>query len=872
MSALRRNKTPLSRLVPAVVVALCRSFPRIALHHQRNASVSDNALRFWRVLARLLALIGPLALAPASVALAQSQSPAAPAAPSATAAPTIAAPAAGDPSRVTPILDQARSQLDQIIATLKRDSLDDAALQALRTQLDPISMQTQNVANELGQRADALKARLDQLGPKPDDKAPAENAVVTMDRLEQQKLFNDADEALKRARLLSLQADQTAASILTRRRALFVNTLFQRTSGLLAPSLWGAVIAELPADGRALQIVLGDYFSSSWAHLTGWRLPVFLALLAALGLATIFLTRVAKRILSRDPHIENPQPLQKALVACWIMLVVAITPIAAISVLFAALDIFGMTSARLQPLQQALMGATVYLALTAGLVRGLLAPSRPEWRLVDLDDAGAERISNLVLTIAIIISCIKGVEALQEIIGASVPVTIFTRALGALLIAGTLAHTLYGASSAESDDDDCLPPRIIPAQRFYGPLRLVIWAAIVAILGSVLTGYIAFAAFIVDQIVWISAIIAILFLALLLISASIDSGFKPGAPVGRALVSSLGLRRERLEQLGILLSGSLRIILIAVALLLIAAPWGFQSDDLSGTIRNAFFGFKVGDINVSPSSIFIALVLFALAYGATRAMQGWLEQSYLPATQLDSGLRNSIKTSVGYIGFVLAAALGLGQLGLSFDKLAIVAGALSVGIGFGLQSIVGNFVSGLIILWERAIRVGDWVVMGDEQGYVRRISVRSTEIETFDRATMIVPNSNLVSGVVKNWVRSDKVARIKIPLTTQLGIDPEAVRAIMVGAARAHDLVARIPAPTVLFTSIESPSLKFELLCFVDDVEISGRVKSDLNFEIFKRLTEAEIPIGPTPVPPAVVHVHHAADAAAVAPVQNGEG
>lgn len=131
---------------------------------------------------------------------------------------------------------------------------------------------------------------------------------------------------------------------------------------------------------------------------------------------------------------------------------------------------------------------------------------------------------------------------------------------------------------------------------------------------------------------------------------------------------------------------------------------------------------------------------------------------------IDTGLRNSIKTSLGYVGFITAVALALGYLGLSFDKLAIVAGALSVGIGFGLQSIVSNFVSGLILLWERAIRVGDWIVVGDEQGFVRRINVRSTEIETFDRAMMIVPNSNLVTGVVKNWVRTDRVGRLKISL------------------------------------------------------------------------------------------------------------
>ena len=108
------------------------------------------------------------------------------------------------------------------------------------------------------------------------------------------------------------------------------------------------------------------------------------------------------------------------------------------------------------------------------------------------------------------------------------------------------------------------------------------------------------------------------------------------------------------------------------------------------------------------------------------------------------------------------ASIAFTYLGLSLERLTIVAGALSVGIGFGLQSIVNNFISGLILLWERPIRVGDLVVVGDGEGYVRRINVRSTEIQTFDRSTLIVPNSNLISGIVRNRVRNDRVGRVLV--------------------------------------------------------------------------------------------------------------
>ena len=258
-------------------------------------------------------------------------------------------------------------------------------------------------------------------------------------------------------------------------------------------------------------------------------------------------------------------------------------------------------------------------------------------------------------------------------------------------------------------------------------------------------------------------------------------------------------------------------------------------------LKAAYFGFKVGEVSISPSTIIISILLFLIGFIATRTLQRWLDAKFLPHTQLDVGLRNSIRTSLGYIGISVSAALALSHVGLSFDKFAIVAGALSVGIGFGLQSIVSNFVSGLILLWERAIRVGDWIVVGEEQGFVRRINVRSTEIETFDRATVIMPNSNIVSGVVKNWVRSDRVGRVVVNVRAPYDCDPELVRGLLIACAKETEMVLSIPSPTVMFVNFGESALHFDLICFVDDVETAALVKSDLHYLIFTRLKEAGI-------------------------------
>ena len=222
-----------------------------------------------------------------------------------------------------------------------------------------------------------------------------------------------------------------------------------------------------------------------------------------------------------------------------------------------------------------------------------------------------------------------------------------------------------------------------------------------------------------------------------------------------------------------------------------ACALGARFLECRGNLKAAFFGFQVGGVTISLSTIAIALALFIAGFVATRAVQNWLDTHYLPHTGLDIGLSNSIRTIFGYVGVVIAGMVALSQLGFSLEKLTIVAGALSVGIGFGLKSIVENFVSGLILLWERPIRVGDWIVIGNEQGTVKRINVRATEIETFDRASLIIPNAEFISGRVKNWVHADRTARIIIPVNVDYKADPTKCRSFLprcrIGASRGDE-------------------------------------------------------------------------------------
>ena len=205
---------------------------------------------------------------------------------------------------------------------------------------------------------------------------------------------------------------------------------------------------------------------------------------------------------------------------------------------------------------------------------------------------------------------------------------------------------------------------------------------------------------------------------------------------------------------------------------------------------------------------------------------------------------------------ISAALIALSIAGVTFQNLAIIAGALSVGIGFGLQNIVNNFVSGLILLFERPIRTGDWIVVGGVEGHVRRISIRSTQIETFDHADVIVPNSDLISGNVTNWMLRDNYGRVRIPVGVAYGSDTQRVKEILLRVAREHPLVVSnsrvVSDPYVLFLSFGDSSLNFELRAHVRHVDRRLTVLSDLNFAIDDAFREAGVEI---PFPQRDLHI-----------------
>ena len=284
--------------------------------------------------------------------------------------------------------------------------------------------------------------------------------------------------------------------------------------------------------------------------------------------------------------------------------------------------------------------------------------------------------------------------------------------------------------------------------------------------------------------------------------------------------------------------------------------WNLDDPWLAIIISYLTDGFQIGTLNITPTRLATALLAFAVTLHLSRYIKNHVVPHGLKYTKLDRGAREAVASLVGYLGIIIAILIALSITGVKMQNIAIIAGALSVGIGFGLQSIVNNFISGLILLFERPIRRGDWIVTGDTEGYVKSINLRSTQIETFDRADVIVPNSELITAKVTNWMLRDPFGRISIPIGVSYDADVEKAYNVLLDIAFNHPMVVKkhrkMSEPKVLFRRFGDSALELELRCFIKDIDQRLNVISELNFAIVAAFRREGIEI---PFPQRVVTV-----------------
>jgi potassium efflux system protein len=730
-------------------------------------------------------------------------------------------------------LDPIRASLDQVEAAARRGRLGVQALTDLSQRLAPLREQLRDKITDLEPRLAELDARLKGLGAPPAKDAPAEDGAIATERTRLNQQRGEIDTAIRQAQLLQTRTEQLGNLLSDRRRSAYAETLFRRSPNVLDPYFWRDVVTAIPDyAGRILRLATDG---ASYARDRGGLARMASAGLALAGLCAFSFgfVRWWRRV---NPVMRVGARYGNALAALLVFARSALVAPLAVFVVLELLDQFDLVAPAFDRIIRNLIVGVAIAALARAAALSVLAPDSPARRLVSFDDATASWLASHLIWGGRLFGAMIVLRAVNRTIDPAQAVDDATRMLLAGIIAALLVHLLIGRREADEGET---AGRSIPG------MRLLAWVVVAAIVIALLTGYASFASFIGGRVVFTVALVATLYLLLVVTDAVINRTLSAESPSGRRIAHQLGIEARRIGLIGKMTSGVVRVLFVLIVLALAIGRWEVAAADLFEAIKGAAFGIRIGDFTISFGAVIGAIVFFVAIIALTRLVQRWLETEVMPHTAIEPSLQLSIVTILGYVGFILAIIVALGEIGIDPQKIALVAGALSVGIGFGLQSIVSNFVSGLILLAERPIRVGDQIVVKGDEGFVRRISVRATEIETFDKASVIIPNSELITGVVKNWTHANTLGRLNIKVGVGYEADAEKVMAILNTCVAEHPGVLQQPPPTILLTELGSAAINFEVFCIVPNLGDRGRVKSEIQLAILRRFRADGIPLSP---------------------------
>lgn len=742
---------------------------------------------------------------------------------------------------------------EQLAERMRMAAEDDAALVEIRNVLEHLARQLMASGGAFRPRLAAINQRLDEIGPPRGEGERAEPPALAEER---QSLLDEKAQInalLGEAETLSLNINRMIEEIAAMRRHLFTNTLSRRYD--ISAALSPVVLSDFAIEAEKVYGAI-----SSWLRFViDYKLPAvlfatFFALVAA-GVLFAGGKRLFGAMIEPDPAISEPSYLNRLSVAFWSTLL----PSASLAVFLAATYFFysyyDLLRLDIAQMMMTLFNVIATVFFVYRLARAVFSPSVPSWRLVPVRTGAARLLFWLTVLTALVTGADFVASRINEVMGSPLSLTV-AKSLLATIVVGVLVIAI-GLIKPYQDEDG----RPVGWNPFLRAIAVLLGSGTII---AALLGYIGLARFISQQIVVTGAILATMYIGHLSATAVSELGAFTRTSLGRKLDRRFQFEEAVEDQLGLVLSIVINVLVLAIGIPLILLQWGFQWGDIRAWTYSIANEVRIGSISISLIGILTGFLIFLLGFIITRGFQRWLDGKVMERGRVDAGVRNSISTAVGYAGIALAALIGISVAGIDLSNLALVAGALSLGIGFGLQNIVNNFVSGLILLAERPFKVGDWVVAGPISGTVKKISVRATEIETFQRQTVILPNSELINAAVGNWTHRNTLGRVDIPVGTGYDADPRIVHRILTEIVHEQPQVMKNPQPAVICTGFGDSSINFEIHAFLPDVTSQLDFLNEVRFRIVERFKEEGISI---PFPQRDLHIKELPAAMQVAPV-----
>jgi potassium-dependent mechanosensitive channel len=742
-------------------------------------------------------------------------------------------------------LDQWADQIKAQEEAIADEVTTDEELRTIPDLLEALREEIDEKRAKLKPKLQGARERLAKLGPAPEEGAPKESAEIAAQRKRLEAEVAAIDGKLKQADILFVRAGQLIDAANNERRNRFTESLFKPV-----PNFYSYVIPtgleRVPQRTDQVLAAIGDWFERAWNIGTVFLILLFLIPLAAAAVVARFTGRhEARHEVARQAEKEAPT-LQQCGATAFMKSVWGCLPIwTGLAVFYAINASAGLADPTFEGFLLKAVLSIGWAIFLGSLVRQSLVPKNPAYKVIPASESMAWRIAGLLWAL-IAFWLVDQLSVLTDsFVFMPYQVSVLRSATFAAIYGVLLAILLFVIQSG-------LTTRKAAFSGWRGWLFTFMALQAAIILLAMLLGYELLARFIGTHLVTTTGVLWIMYLLHLMAEDISSVSVISGAPIDDDLDEDKDMGAPSLLTIRIIVSLLLDITIIAVGVTVLLLLWRFDWVEVKGWIQTAFFGFQFGNLNLSLQSVLIALGVFAAGLLLTRFVQRWFTGRVFAGRRSDSGVNESVRVGLGYLGFVLAALAGISYLGVDFSNLAIIAGALSVGIGFGLQSIFNNFVSGLILLVERPIKIGDYIQVGGQEGTVKKISVRSTEIETIHRQSVIIPNATLITDPVVNWMHLDKSCRLDIPIGVDYDTDVEQLRSVLLGVASEYRAVLKSPPPVVYFAGFGDFSLDFELRVFLRDVRERIKSLSELRFAILAALREADIRI---PFPQQDMHI-----------------
>lgn len=728
--------------------------------------------------------------------------------------------------------------LDRLKQRAAQES-DDGQLSVLKDESRDLARQAGELGERLGNAQVPLQSQLSVLGSRPDeDVALHETHEVTRQRQALERQLAQLQEQLQQAQAIQSGADNLSIQIIALRRDRLKSQLAINSGSILAPAFWHPLSAPAIEDRQRLQAFASDLLDSSLQSLRPGALPATLALLLAAALLALYGNRLLGRGLGWFCINHLPVGrLRRSTLASGNVLATLLVAFGSAWLLYQGLLRHAEARSTVAQLGDELLRLTLFCALIAALGRAFLSNERPSWRLPSMADDVALALKPFPLLLAWNVFLCGSLEQMFQILGISVSYSLLANGLSALLIAVTV---LFIALRANRIRRQLTQAGQEPEARstIAGLLHLFSSATSIGVLLALLGGYIPLARFLAYELVWAGIVLASLYLLASLLIDLIETLCSSETPIGQRVQQTLNAEPRHMALAASLLTAFTRASLALLAV--VALLNGAFGSTTPLSLLQRFFELLGGDgwerLNIVPAHILNAILCLVVGLYLLRTAKRWLSEDFLPKTQLDVGIRSSMVTLVANIGYVVVILITLSAMGIQWSNLAWIVSALSVGIGFGLQEIVKNFISGLILLTERPVKVGDLVSISGVEGDIRRINVRATEIQLSDRSTVIVPNSQLISQNVRNATMGNAQGVVTIALTLPLDIDPEQVRDLLLNTFKAHERILDTPAPSVTFSQLTPTGIVLSTTGYVSSPRLVSSTKSALLFEVLKVL------------------------------------